>query len=87
MEDTSSWVITEITRKIIGTICLVIGAPILFIYTIILFYFRYYDGNVVLFMFIGLILIAIGYVIYPGEWAKAVVDWVGLEVDDERNLL
>ena len=85
MEDTSSWVITEITRKIIGTICLVIGAP-MFIYRSILFYFTK-DGNHALFMFIGLSLIAIGYVIYPGEWAKAVVDWVGLEVDDEGNIL
>ena len=84
MEDTSSWVITEITRKIIGTICLVIGAPMLSL-AFLLFYFTY-DENVALFMIIGFILIPIGYVIYPGEWAKAIVDGI-LEVDDEGNLL
>ena len=85
MKYTSSWVITEITRKIIGTICLVIGIPML-LSTSIVFYYTH-DENVALFMIIGFILIPIGYVIYPGEWAKAVVDWVGLDVDDEGNLL
>ena len=61
-----------IIRKTIGTICMVIGALIFFIFGFVGYFTKIPD--LMPFAFSGLILMAFGYFLYPSERARAFLE-------------
>ena len=72
-----------IIRKTIGTICMVIGALIFFIFVIVGYFTKIPD--LMPFACFGIILMPFGYFLYPSEWARASLEGL-FHFDEDGNL-
>ena len=72
---------TGIIRKTIGIICTVIGGLIFFIFGFVSYFIRDFMPLV----FAGLILMPIGYFLYPSERARAFLEEL-FHFDEDGNL-
>jgi xanthine/uracil permease len=72
---------TGIIRKTIGIICTVIGGLIFFIFGFVSYFIRDFMPLV----FAGLILMVIGYLLYPTELARELLEDT-FDFDEDGNL-